>query len=139
MTPAALATRFGRTATPVWLQRSQPNYAATLTIGRRPAMPASRYALLPTLDNHAKVQTFRTLDALAAAVETARRGQALELVEVEDIEFSDVSGLHRGVQVFTLDMGNDRDRMLGFAWLNGGGREALQPALRAAARVRGAA
>lgn len=138
MTPAALTTRFGRTATPSWLQRSSPNLAATLTHGRKPAMPPARYALLPKIDNITKPKAFGSLALLCAAIERDRADQGLHLVEVEDIEFRDIGGLHRGVQVWTTDMANEKDRMLGYAWLDGAGREVLEPALRQA-RIRAAA
>ncbi len=132
MTPAALQTPFGRTATPLRLRRYAPHLAATLTHGRRPPLPSARYVLLPKLDNVTKPKAFPTLAALAACIERERGQQALHLVEVEDLEFRDVSGLHRGVQVWTLDLANEKDRLIGYAWLNGRGREALEPALRQA-------
>lgn len=95
-------------------------------------MPDARYALLPKIDNITKPKLFRTLGELCASIERERADKGLHLVEVEDIEFRDVSGLHRGVQVWSLDMANEKDRMIGYAWLNGAGRDTLEPALRQA-------
>ena len=79
---------------------------------------------------------FDSLPALARAIERERQGRAIELVEREDFEFDTDKLLHIVVEVWTLDMANSRDTRIGIAWLNEGGREILEPALRAAAPER---
>lgn len=92
------------------------------------------FAFAPRLDAVTKPRVFPSLGRLADHIERRRHGQALELVDVEDIEIPGRAGLYRGVQVFTLLLDNGRDRCLGYAWLGGHGRERLEPALREARR-----
>ena len=98
-----------------------------------------RYALLrqgrAELDS--RPVGFPDLPSLARAIERERQaqpggGRPLELVERDDFEFEDDDQLHTVVEIWTLDMGNSRDQRIGVAWLNEGGREQLEPALRAA-------
>lgn len=106
-------------------------------------MKPAPFALLPRMDAVTKPLVFPDLDALAAHIERQRGGQGLELVEVEDMHHqwrSEGGGQgidapdarDRGVQVWTLDLGQNRDRCLGWAWLNGGGLETLRDGLRRA-------
>lgn len=96
----------------------------------RPRMAEDvRFALLPA-DRQAKTRVFPDVDALARHIQRARGLQALELVDVEDLEVEGDAAPRPGVTVFTLDAGNDRDRLIGHAWLAGRGQEHLRAALR---------
>lgn len=88
-----------------------------------------RFAIL-TANPADKPKAFADLDALARHIQRARGLQALELIEVEDLEIEGDTASRRAVSVFALDAGNDRDRLIGHAYLDGQGREALQTALR---------
>ncbi len=93
-------------------------------------MPAdARYAILSP-DPAAKPRVFPDLEALARHIQRERGLQALELVETEDLEIEGDPQPRRAVTVFTLDGANDRDRLIGHAYLDGQGREVLQAALR---------
>ena len=97
---------------------------------RRPAMSSDiRFAIL-TANPHAKPVAFPDLNALARHIQRERGLAGLELAEVEDLELQGETEPRRGVSVYTLDAGNDRDRLIGHAYLDGHGREALQSALR---------
>nr|WP_314123319.1 hypothetical protein [uncultured Brevundimonas sp.] len=88
-----------------------------------------RFAILTT--NPAdKPKAFPDLEALARHIQRERGLQALELVEVEDLEIDGDVQNRRAVSVFALDAGNDRDRLIGHAYLDGKGRDVLQAALR---------
>lgn len=112
------------------------------TVWSRFAMQPAPFALLPRLDAVTRPIVFQDLDTLAGHVERTRHGQGLDLVEVEDLHFQwraagggkdiDPPARDRGVQIWTTDLGNNRDRCLGWAWLNGKGLEALMVALRRA-------
>jgi hypothetical protein len=95
------------------------------------------FAFTPRLDAVAKPKAFPSLNALADYIERQRCDQAIELVEVADIEIHDRPGLYQGVQVFTLLIDGGRDRCLGYAWLDGQGGDRLEPALRQARRDTG--
>lgn len=95
------------------------------------------FAFAERLDAVTKPRVFRTVADLARNIENRRHDQAIELVDVDDIEVPGHPGLYRGVQIFTLLIDNGRDRCLGYAWLEGHGRDRLEPALRAARRDRG--
>lgn len=88
-----------------------------------------RFAIL-TANPADKPKGFPDLDALARHIQRERGVQALELVEVEDLEIEGDADARRAVSVFALDAGNDRDRLIGHAYLDGQGREVLQAALR---------
>lgn len=92
------------------------------------------FAFAERLDGVTKPRVFANAASLARHIEGRRFGQALELVDVEDIEVPGRPGLYAGVQVFTLLLDGGRDRCLGYAWLGGPGRERLEPALRAVRR-----
>lgn len=109
----------------------------------RPTHPVARslimadlpdYAFAERLDHVTKPRVCASVAGLARYIESRRRGQGLELVEVDDIEIPGRDGLYRGVQVWTLMLDSGRDRCLGYAWLGGAGRDRLEPALRAARR-----
>jgi hypothetical protein len=88
-----------------------------------------RFAIL-TANPADKPRAFPDLEALARHIQRERGLQALELVEVEDLEIDGDTQNRRAVSVFALDAGNDRDRLIGHAYLDGKGRDVLQAALR---------
>lgn len=92
------------------------------------------FAFAHRLDGTHKPRVFANAAGLARYIESQRHGQAIELADVEDIEIPGRAGLYTGVQIFTLLIDGGRDRCLGWAWLDGHGRERLEPALRAARR-----
>lgn len=105
----------------------------------KPIHPAARslimadtpnYAFLPRLDAVTRPVLCPDLMALARHIERQRGVQALQLIDVEDIEYD--GQVYGGVKVMLLDMANDPERCLGFAYLRGDGRTVLEPALRAA-------
>lgn len=98
---------------------------------RSPPMPAARFALFRDLEPTTKPMVFDTLRDLALHIERRRDGRPLDLEDVEGVEFRGSPDLHLAVRVWTLDMANDRDACLGYAWLDDRGRETLDPALRA--------
>lgn len=105
---------------------------------RKPDMPRFPYVLLPRLDATTKPYGFTALADLANHIERQRGDQSLQIEDVETLEFRDVPGLHDGVEIWTLDLDGSRDRLIGYAWLSGKGRDVLQPALYAARRGRAA-
>jgi hypothetical protein len=118
---------------PAALLAAHGHALAATHLKRRPYMPhAVRYALLPELSPTAKPVVFPDLDSLARRIHRDRDGQTLDLTEIEDLELQGRPDATRGVAVWTLDAGNDRDRFLGFAWLDGGGLQLLQLGLRRA-------
>ena len=88
-----------------------------------------RFAIL-TANPADKPRAFPDLEALARHIQRERGLQALELVEVEDLEIDGDTQNRRAVSVFALDAGNDRDRLIGHAYLDGQGMAVLQAALR---------
>lgn len=110
-------------------------------------MQPAPFAILPRIDATTRPIVFADLAGLAAHIQRARHGQGLDLVEIEDLHHqwrAEGGGQgvdapegvpDRGVQVWTLDLGNNRDRLIGFAWLNGGGLERLRDAIRKAEKT----
>lgn len=97
---------------------------------RKPRMPDTvRFAIIRA-EPAAKPLAFADLDALARHIQRERGIQGLDLVETEDLEVEGDPEPRRAVQIYTLDAGNDRDRNLGCAWLDGQGLEVLKSALR---------
>lgn len=88
-----------------------------------------RFAIL-TANPADKPKAFADLDALARHIQRERGLQALELIEIEDLEIEGDTSPRRAVSVFALDAGNDRDRLIGHAYLDGQGMAVLQAALR---------
>ena len=88
-----------------------------------------RFAIL-TANPANKPKGFADLDALARHIQRERGLQALELIEIEDLEIEGDTSPRRAVSVFALDAGNDRDRLIGHAYLDGQGMAVLQAALR---------
>lgn len=106
------------------------------------------YAFLTRVDAVAKPTVVASVDRLADLIEGQRRGQAIHLEEIEDLHERRRMAVgdsppapegrrDRGVQIWTLLLDGSRDRSLGFAWLNGGGREELQQALTRAGLRKG--
>lgn len=125
---------------PPWIEAGPLLSAAGFdSIPSKPLHPVARslmmaekpnYAFLPRIDAVTRPVVFTDLLSLARHIERGRNGQNLQLIEVDDIEYA--GQLHQGVKVMLLDMCNDPDRCLGFAWLRGEGRTVLDPALRVA-------
>lgn len=88
-----------------------------------------RFAIL-TANPADKPKAFPDIEALARHIQRERGLQALELVEVEDLEIDGDTQNRRAVSVFALDAGNDRDRLIGHAYLDGQSMAVLQAALR---------
>lgn len=97
----------------------------------------ARYALLrqPTKPQ-AKPVVFDSVTALAAALHRDRKGEPIQLFDAP-IYVEGENEQRAGVSVWTLDVEGGRSRYLGWAWLNGCGRTALQSALAAAGRKPG--
>lgn len=105
--------------------------APVIRIRKGPVMSLDiRFALLPSLNTHEQIKGFTDLNALARHIQRERGLQGLDLTEVEDMEIANRPEATKGVEVWTLNDGNDRDRFLGFAFLDNHGLEALQAALR---------
>lgn len=118
-----------------------PRLAALLLNARKPTMlrtpdsgPA-RFALLPRFDATVKPIVFPDLNSLARRIQRERGEQAIDLIEVGDLQFHGRPDARTGVQVFTLDDTGGRDRFIGYAWLDNGGMETLRSALRRNALV----
>lgn len=106
---------------------------APLRTGVRLMDAMTRFAFIAHSDaGVAKPFVFPDVHALARHVERRREGRAIELVDAEDVEVPGRDALQVGVQVYLLGMDNARDRPLGWAWLDGQGRERFEPALRTA-------
>ena len=88
------------------------------------------YAFLPRIDAVTQPVACPDLMALARHIERKRGGQNLQLIDVDDIEYA--GRTYGGVKVMLLDMANDPECCLGFAYLRGSGRAVLDPALRTA-------
>ena len=105
--------------------------APAIRIRKGPAMSLDiRFALLPGLNTREQIKGFTDLNALARHIQRERGLQGLDLTEVEDMEIANRPEATKGVEVWTLNDGNDRDRFLGFAFLDNHGLETLQVALR---------
>ena len=89
-----------------------------------------KYAFLTRIDGVTRPIVQPDLMALARHIERRRTGQNLQLIDVEDVEYD--GQIHAGVTVMLLDMVNEPEACLGFAWLRGDGRTVLDPALRVA-------
>ena len=103
-----------------------------------PMIHDADFAFLTRINATTKPTVCASLLGLARHIERRRLAlggdRALQLEEVEDLQFANRPGLHRGVQVWLLDMANERETSLGYAWLKGEGRDRLEPALRTARR-----
>lgn len=116
---AALLGAHGHRAAPVTRIRKGPVMSLDI-----------RFALLPSLNTREQIKGFPDLNALARHIQRERGLQGLELTEVEDMEIANRPEATKGVEVWTLNDGNDRDRFIGFAFLDNHGLETLQAALR---------
>ncbi|WP_312126530.1 hypothetical protein [Brevundimonas sp.] len=102
-----------------------------LSIRKGPAMSNDiRFALLPSLNQGAKIAGFPDLDSLARAIHRARDEQALDMNEIEDMEISTRPDATRGVEIYTMNDGHDRTGFVGYAYLDNQGLTALKAALR---------
>lgn len=100
---------------------------------RRPLLPRSvRFALVrrPYLGAQPPL-TFATLSGLVASLHQARGTAGIELQD-SFLQLQDEADKRAGVAVWRLGEDGSRTHSLGFAWLDGGGRLALQAALFAA-------
>ncbi|VDC51410.1 hypothetical protein [Brevundimonas mediterranea] len=123
-----------------WFEAAPALAAAGVPDDRIPVTPmkanlmSADYALLPRIDTVTKPRVFPSLDALAASIERQRQGQSLFLEEVQDLQPLGAADQVRAVKVWTTDCDGRQDRMIGFAYLKGAGRELLEWALRLARR-----
>jgi len=90
----------------------------------------TRFALLPSLNAGAQIRAFPDLNALARAIHRARGKAPLDMDEVEDMEIAGRAEATRGVEIWTMNHGNDRDRFIGYAFLDNAGLDVLRAALR---------
>lgn len=105
--------------------------AASIRFRKGPAMSSDiRFALLPSLNAGAQIRAFPDLNALARAIHRERGAAPLDLNEVEDMEIADRAEATRGVEIWTMNHGNDRDCFIGYAFLDNAGLEVLRAALR---------
>lgn len=105
--------------------------AAPIRFRKGPAMSSDiRFALLPSLNAGAQIRAFPDLNALARAIHRARGKAPLDMDEVEDMEIAGRAEATRGVEIWTMNHGNDRDRFIGYAFLDNAGLDVLRAALR---------
>ena len=108
------------------------------SIWTQPMINLASFAFLTRIDATTKPTVFPDLHHLARHIERRRLEEpgdrGLQLEEVDDLQFAGHPGLPTGVQVWLLDLANERERSLGYAWLRGEGRERLEPVLRTARR-----
>lgn len=97
---------------------------------RRAALAGDIGFALIGAERFAKPLAFCDIDALARHVQRARGDQGLELIEVPDLQCAGDRADRPGVSIFATDLDGNRDRLIGHAWLNGGGVEHLKAALR---------
>ncbi len=90
--------------------------------------PDVRFALLRA-DPQAKPLAFPDIGALARHIQRERAGRSIELVDIEDLRFHGDANMREGVSVYVLDLGGDRDGLIGHCWLNGQGQDPLRHAL----------
>jgi hypothetical protein len=123
---------------PPWIEA-----AALLAAHGRPIVPlrpqgvrrmstTTRFAFIPHDDGgDARPVVFSDVHTLARHIERRREDRAIELVDAEDVEVPGRAALQIGVQIWTR-IDDARDRNLGWAWLDGQGRDRLELALRSA-------
>ena len=93
-----------------------------------PVSPDVRFALLRA-NPQAKPLAFPDIGALARHVQRERAGRSIEMVDIEDLRFDGDVNMREGVSVYLLDLGGDRDALIGHCWLDGQGQDALRHAL----------
>ncbi len=106
---------------------------AALAHFRSPRMddPNVRFALVREPTNPlAKPVAYARLCDLARAIHVERGDAAIELQDRAPLNIRDW-GEVLGVAVWALDESGARTRLIGWAWLDGGGRRQLQAALEA--------
>jgi len=103
---------------------------APKSLNRRsyPVSPDVRFALLRA-NPQAKPLAFPDIGALARHVQRERAGRPIEMVDIEDLRFDGDANMREGVSVYLLDLGGDRDGLIGHCWLDGQGQDALRHAL----------
>jgi len=105
--------------------------AGPIRFRKGPAMSSDiRFALLPSLNAGAQIRAFPDLNALARAIHRERGRAPLDMDEVEDMEIAGRAEATRGVEIWTMNHGNDRDRFIGYAFLDNAGLDVLRAALR---------
>lgn len=105
--------------------------APVIRIRKGPAMSQDiRFALLPSLNTREQIKAFPDLNALARHIQRERGEHGLDLNEVEDMEIANRTEATRGVEVWTMNDGNDRVAFIGYAYLDDNGLETLRSALR---------
>lgn len=104
----------------------------SIVFRRRTAMPAdARFALLTKLDPLTKPVVFPDIGALARRIQRDRGLQGLDMEPVEDLELAHRPDPTPAIKVWTTDAGDNRDRFLGYAYVDGGNDlEVLKAALR---------
>lgn len=93
-----------------------------------PVSPDVRFALLRA-EPQAKPLAFPDIGALARHIQRERGTRSIELVDIEDLRFDGDANMRDGVSVYALDLGGDRDGLIGHCWLDGQGQDALRLAL----------
>ena len=89
-----------------------------------------RFALIPRLDPAVRVVVCQDIDALARMIQRRRNLRAVEMIDIDDLELPGRGGPTPAVQVWALDAGADREELIGYAFLDGQGQDALRGALR---------
>lgn len=88
-----------------------------------------RFALIRRLDPVTKPIVFSDIDQLARSIQRRRGRCSIEMIDHEDLQLEGRAGSTPAVAVWTLDAGNDREALIGFAYLDGRGQDALRAAL----------
>lgn len=105
--------------------------ADAIAFFRRIRMPGdTRFALVRYPHNPlCKPVTYASAQDLARAVHRHRGDAAIQLRDQQPLNIKGWGEVH-GVSIYTVVDGAERD-WIGWAWLDGGGREALERALKA--------
>ena len=103
---------------------------------RRPALQDDvRFALLQRPDRWLdKPVTFQTISELAAAIHRRRNDAGLELADAP-LRILGQDESRPGVSIWTQGEDGQRRDYIGWAWVNGAGRQALQAAIFEAAPI----
>jgi len=105
--------------------------AAPICFRKGPTMSSDiRFALLPSLNAGARIRVFPDPNALARAIQRERGDAPIDMDEIEDMEIAGRAEATRGVEIWTMNHGNDRVRFIGYAFLDNAGLEVLRAALR---------
>ena len=96
-----------------------PNAPVLGSIWTQPMISLETFAFLTRIDATTKPTVFPDLHHLARHIERRRldagADRAIQLEEVEDLQFAGHPGLHTGVQVWLLDMAHERERSRDYA------------------------